>query len=119
MRSEGGSRFYWLPPSGECKVWTMDNHKTIAEDGAKKRSVGSSIVVGILGALSAVYLFNPTAGFLELIPDNLPIVGNLDEAAAAAMLISCLAYFGLDIGAIFGRKPKKDDGVIDVEVEDR
>lgn len=97
----------------------MENQKTISNDGTKKRSVGSSIIVGILGAVSAVYLFNPTAGFLELIPDNLPFIGNLDEAAAAAMLISCLAYFGLDIGALFGRKPKKDDGVIDVEVEDR
>jgi uncharacterized membrane protein YkvA (DUF1232 family) len=97
----------------------MENQKTISNDGTKKRSVGSSIVVGILGAISAVYLFNPTAGILELIPDNIPFIGNLDEAAAAAMLISCLAYFGLDIGAFFGRKPKKDDGVIDVEVEDR
>lgn len=97
----------------------MENQKTIANDGTKKRSVGSSIVVGILGAISAVYLFNPTAGILELIPDNIPFLGNLDEAAATAMLISCLAYFGLDIGALFGRKTKKDDGVIDVEVEDR
>jgi aminopeptidase C len=90
----------------------MENQKTIANEGTKKRSVGSSIVVGILGAIS-------TAGILELIPDNIPFIGNLDEAAAAAMLISCLAYFGLDIGALFGRKTKKDDGVIDVEVEDR
>lgn len=97
----------------------MENHKSIANDGKKKRSAGSSLVVGILGALSAVYLLNPTAGFLELIPDNLPIIGNLDEAAAAAMLISCLAYFGLDLGALFGRKSKQDDGVIDVEVEER
>jgi uncharacterized membrane protein YkvA (DUF1232 family) len=97
----------------------MENQKTIANDGVKKRTVGSSIVVGIIGAISAVYLFNPTAGILELIPDNIPFIGNLDEAAAAAMLISCLAYFGLDIGALFGRKAKKDDGVIDVEVEDR
>jgi hypothetical protein len=97
----------------------MENQKKIANDGTKKRSVGSSIVVGILGALSAVYLFNPTFGMFELIPDNFPIIGNLDEAAATAMLISCLAYFGLDIGALFGRKSKKGDGVIDVEVEDR
>jgi len=81
--------------------------------------VGSSIVVGILGAISVVYLLNPTWGLLEFIPDGFPIIGNLDEAAAAAMLISCLAYFGLDIGALFGRKTKKGDGVIDVEVEDR
>ncbi len=97
----------------------MENQKTIVNDGIKKRSVGSSIVVGILGAISVVYLLNPTWGLLEFIPDGFPIIGNLDEAAAAAMLISCLAYFGLDIGALFGRKTKKGDGVIDVEVEDR
>ncbi|MBP6783388.1 MAG: DUF1232 domain-containing protein [Verrucomicrobiales bacterium] len=97
----------------------MENPKKIENGGKGKRSLGSSIVVAILGAISAVYLFNPTAGILELIPDNLPFVGNIDEAAAAALLISCLAYFGLDIGGLFGRKSKKDDGVIDVEVEDR
>jgi uncharacterized membrane protein YkvA (DUF1232 family) len=42
-----------------------------------------------LGAvlLGALYILNPTAGVLELIPDNLPFVGNLDEAAATAMVI--------------------------------
>lgn len=97
----------------------MDNQKSIDSDGGKKRGIGSSIVVGILGAVSAVYLFNPTAGLFELIPDNFPVIGNLDEAAAAMLLISCLAYFGVDIGGLFGRKSKKDDGVIDVEVDDR
>ncbi|MBP9226047.1 MAG: DUF1232 domain-containing protein [Verrucomicrobiales bacterium] len=97
----------------------MDDQKTMKNRGETKRSTGTSIIVGVLGAFSAIYLFNPTAGFLELIPDNLPIVGNLDEAAAAALLISCLSYFGLDLGSLFGRKTKKDDGIIDIEVEDR
>ncbi len=97
----------------------MENQKSIDSDGKGKRSIGASIVVGLLGAVSAVYLFNPTAGFLELIPDNFPVIGNLDEAGAAMLLISCLAYFGVDLGGLFGRKTKKDDGVIDVEVEDR
>jgi uncharacterized membrane protein YkvA (DUF1232 family) len=38
-------------------------------------------------ALGIVYLINPTAGFLELIPDTLPFVGNLDEAAATTLVI--------------------------------
>ena len=97
----------------------MDDQKTMKNRGETKRSTGTSIIVGVLGAFSAIYLFNPTAGFLELIPDNLPIVGNLDEAAAAALLISCLSYFGLDLGSLFGRKTKKEDGIIDIEVEDR
>jgi hypothetical protein len=96
----------------------MEHQKPIAEDGKGKRSAVGSILVGLFGALGVVYLINPTAGFLELIPDNLPVVGNLDEAAAMMLVISCLAYFGIDLGGLFGRKPKKDD-IIDVEVVDK
>ncbi len=64
----------------------------------------NSLIVGGLGLISAIYLFNPGAGFIELIPDNIPIIGNLDEAAAVTILISCLAFFGIDIGRLFGRK---------------
>ena len=70
---------------------------------AEKRTLINSIIVGAVGVISAIYLFNPTAGFIELIPDNIPIIGNLDEAAAAALLISALAYFGIDFGRIFGK----------------
>lgn len=96
----------------------MNPEKTMPQETKGKRSPIGSVMVGLMGALGAVYLFNPTAGIFELIPDNIPVIGNLDEAAAAALLISCLAYFGIDIGGLFGRKPKKD-GVIDVEVQDR
>lgn len=41
------------------------------------------VVLGMIGAISVVYLLNPTAGFLEFIPDNFPIVGNFDEMIAA------------------------------------
>ena len=37
----------------------------------------------LLSFVGFLYLLNPTAGIIELIPDNLPLVGNLDEAAAA------------------------------------
>lgn len=44
-----------------------------------------------LGALaSAIYILNPTAGVFELLPDNLPVVGNLDEAAMVTLLLGCL-----------------------------
>lgn len=39
--------------------------------------------VYIISLLGLFYLLNPTAGLLELIPDNLPWVGNIDEGAAA------------------------------------
>jgi uncharacterized membrane protein YkvA (DUF1232 family) len=44
-----------------------------------------------IGAVACVvYLLNPDAGFVELIPDNLPIVGNLDEAGATLLLVQCI-----------------------------
>ncbi len=57
----------------------------------------------LLGLLSTIYLLNPTAGFFELIPDNIPIIGNLDEAAAVALLVMCLRYFGYELPDIFNR----------------
>ncbi|MCX6854596.1 MAG: hypothetical protein NTV80_06795, partial [Verrucomicrobia bacterium] len=50
------------------------------------------------GVLSALYLLNIGFGVVELIPDNVPIFGNLDEATATALLLNCLNYFGLDLG---------------------
>ena len=61
------------------------------------------IAVAAVGLLSLVYLFNPTAGFIELIPDNFPIIGNLDEAAATALLLSAMRYFGLDFMNLFSK----------------
>ena len=40
--------------------------------------------------VSVAYLLNLGAGLIELIPDNLPFVGNLDEAAFTAFLLFCL-----------------------------
>ncbi len=74
----------------------------------KKRNFVSSVLVGLVGVVSAVYLINPGGGLIELIPDIVPVFGNLDEAGAAALLVSCLAYFGLDIGSIFGRFKKEE-----------
>jgi hypothetical protein len=65
-------------------------------------------IVFCLGLISTMYLLNIGAGFLELIPDNIPLVGNLDEAAAAALLIMCLGYFGIDLANIFKKKPDKN-----------
>jgi uncharacterized membrane protein YkvA (DUF1232 family) len=40
-----------------------------------------------------IYLINPGAGFVELLPDNLPFIGNLDEGAAATILVLLLQSF--------------------------
>ena len=69
------------------------------------------IAVIVAALFSIVYLINPTAGFLELIPDTIPLIGNLDEAGAVFILISALKYFGFEIPTIFKKeeKLKKED----------
>lgn len=61
------------------------------------RSPAKSLLIGILTALMVLYLVNPTAGVFEFIPDNFPVVGNLDEATATAVLLGCLSYFGIEL----------------------
>lgn len=55
-------------------------------------------VVYLMAALGLVYIINPGMGIFELLPDNLPIVGNLDEGASALLL-----WYGL-LELIDGRK---------------
>lgn len=66
-----------------------------------------TLIIALLGLLSLIYLVNPTAGVFELIPDNIPLIGNLDEAAATVLLVNCLAYFGLDLRHLFLRKQQE------------
>lgn len=58
------------------------------------RSLGFPVTAIVAGVICLIYLINPTAGILELIPDNLPIIGNLDELAAATGLLGSLASIG-------------------------
>ena len=52
-----------------------------------------------LALLSIIYLLNPTAGVFELLPDNIPFIGNVDEGLAAYILYSCIEYLrGRQIG---------------------
>ncbi len=65
--------------------------------------------VALIGLLCGFYLLNPTWGVIEFIPDNIPFVGNIDEATAAAILIACLRYFGFDITRFWKRKRLSSD----------
>ena len=62
------------------------------------------IIIGL------VYLMNPTAGIIEIIPDNFPMIGNLDEAAAVLLVLSSLRFFGFDFTRFFlpFKKDKED-----------
>jgi uncharacterized membrane protein YkvA (DUF1232 family) len=71
-------------------------------------------VIICIGLLAVLYILNPMAGVFEIIPDNLPLVGNLDEAAAVALLLMCLKYFGIDLPNIF-RRDKDNANTIEVD----
>lgn len=64
--------------------------------------------------LCTVYLLNPSFGFFELIPDNLPIIGNLDEGAAAALLLHLIRKWRENSPAKGSPKQGPTPGVIDV-----
>jgi len=68
-----------------------------------------------LGLFCLIYLFNPGAGIFELIPDNLPIIGNLDEAAAVTILLMCLQSLGITLPDIFRRKNEQQDKDIHIK----
>lgn len=65
--------------------------------------------VALIGIICLLYLFNPGAGIFEIIPDNIPWIGNLDEATACALLLAALRHFGLDLTA-FWRKGAEGRG---------
>jgi len=49
--------------------------------------------VYVLAVLGLIYILNPTMGFVEFLPDNLPIIGNLDEGVAFMLLWAGLVEF--------------------------
>jgi hypothetical protein len=65
-------------------------------------------IVG-LAAAAGLYLLNPTAGIIEFLPDNLPLIGNLDEATAVLILANTARYYGLDLTRLYGRTQKTTD----------
>jgi len=64
--------------------------------------------VALAGILSFIHLMNPTLGVFEFLPDNLPIVGNLDEATATMVFLGALRYFGWDFTDRFMKRPTLD-----------
>ena len=63
------------------------------EDPKRAGCIGSmtAFMAFLIGSL---YILNPTAGLIELIPDNYPIIGNLDEAGATTIVVLSLQYLG-------------------------
>jgi len=69
------------------------------------------ILIALAGLLAFVYLLNPTLGIFELIPDNIPLVGNVDEVTASTVLLAALRYFGWDPTNMFPKAPKSGPSI--------
>lgn len=80
------------------------------EEEKKKgeRKLFKKTSIAVAGVIALIYLMNPGWGVFEFLPDNLPLVGNLDEAGATALLLSSLAYFGVNIHSIFKPEDKEE-----------
>lgn len=74
-----------LPLEGEIVEEPMEAQ----QPGWARAVAWATIIAG------SVYLINPTAGIFELLPDNLPVVGNLDEAAVLFLMYSAMLYLGV------------------------
>jgi hypothetical protein len=62
-----------------------------------------NVFVLALAAVAGIYLLNPTWGVFELLPDNIPGVGNVDEGLAVLILLNSTRYFGLDLTRFLSR----------------
>ena len=49
-------------------------------------------------------------GLFELLPDNIPFIGNIDEATATMVLLGAMRYFGWDVTNLFMKKTAIDFG---------
>jgi hypothetical protein len=59
-------------------------------------------LIYVAAAVGLIYVLNPTMGFFEFIPDNLPLIGNLDEGVAFLLI-----WFGL-VEFLEGKKGSGD-----------
>lgn len=66
--------------------------------------------VALAGILAFIYLLNPTFGVFELLPDNIPLIGNIDDATATMVLLGALRFFGWDLTNLFLKRPAIDFG---------
>lgn len=84
------------------------------------RRLGKDIVVFGLTGFAVLYLIYPSLGVFELIPDAIPVIGSMDEAVATTIVLSALAYYGIDLNHLFGeRKRKRDDNWMIDESKDK
>jgi len=50
-------------------------------------------LVYLFAVLGFIYILNPTMGVFEFIPDNIPVIGNLDEGVAFMLVLAGFVEF--------------------------
>lgn len=89
-----------LPPGGPVAPetgGTAGSPRHAPPPPPRRRGALATLAAIVVAIVSFVYLVNPTLGIFELLPDNLPLVGNLDEAFFTLALASALGSLGLRI----------------------
>ena len=51
----------------------------------------------LLLVISGIYLLNPGFGIFELIPDQLPVIGHLDEGFFVLLFVYSLKHLGVSV----------------------
>ena len=54
-----------------------------------------SVKWAVILLAAAAYLMNPGAGIFEFIPDNIPLIGNVDESLAVLIALRALIELGI------------------------
>ncbi|WP_425615599.1 hypothetical protein NA78x_005524 [Anatilimnocola sp. NA78] len=80
------------------KSGSTNSSAPVYSDVLPARSGMVSNLVSVAGlVLAGIYLANPTAGFIEFLPDNIPGFGNIDEVVATTIFLACLSRLGINI----------------------
>jgi uncharacterized membrane protein YkvA (DUF1232 family) len=69
-------------------------------------------LVYVLAVIGVIYLLNPTLGILEFLPDNLPIIGNLDESVAVMLVLAGI------VEILEGKKNRPDENEPKTQAKD-
>jgi hypothetical protein len=69
----------------------------------EKQSGWAKTLAWAILILGGVYLLNPTWG-MDVLPDNLPLIGNLDEAAVMLLMLGALRSLGIYLPEFIERR---------------
>ena len=95
LREEISKAIAGVPVEQQQLVVDAVEHRLAAEqifrpmaDGRLELGYQKRVGLGhiFVALITLIYLFNPGFGMIELIPDNLPVVGNLDEGLLVALV---------------------------------